>query len=161
MEIGQVLDENFINLELQAKSKVGAIRELIELLYQEGKVNDRDLLLQDVCDREAEGRAGIGNQVVIRYCKSDAVAATSIVFGRSEWGLVWDSLDDLPVRIVILFVMSNDDRMNLNLRLSGLITSALTDEWILERLLLTEEKKEVISLLDGESTERGGGRWKL
>lgn len=61
MEIGQVLDENLINLELQAKSKVEAIRELIELLYQEGKVNDRDLLLQDVCDREAEGRAGIGN----------------------------------------------------------------------------------------------------
>lgn len=161
MEIGQVLDENLINLELQAKSKVEAIRELIELLYQEGKVNDRDLLLQDVCDREAEGRAGIGNQVVIRYCKSDAVAATSIVFGRSEWGLVWDSLDDLPVRIVILFVMSNDDRMNLNLRLSGMITSALTDEWILERLLLTESKKEVISLLDGESAERGAGRWKL
>lgn len=161
MEIGQVLDENLINLELQAKGKVEAIRELIELLYQERKVNDRDLLLQDVCDREAEGRAGIGNQVVIRYCKSDAVAATSIVFGRSEWGLVWDSLDDMPVRIVILFVMSNDDRMNLNLRLSGMITSALTDEWILERLLLTEDKKEVISLLDGESTERGGGRWKL
>lgn len=161
MEIGQVLDENLINLELQAKSKVEAIRELIELLYQEGKVNDRDLLLQDVCDREAEGRAGIGNQVVIRYCKSDTVAATSIVFGRSEWGLVWDSLDDMPVRIVILFVMSKEDRMNLNLRLSGMITSALTDEWILERLLLTEDKKEVISLLDGESTERGAGRWKL
>jgi PTS system fructose-specific IIA component len=161
MEIGQVLDENLINLELQAKSKVEAIGELIELLYQEGKVNDRDLLLQDVCDREAEGRAGIGNRVVIRYCKSDAVATTSIVFGRSEWGLVWDSLDDMPVRIVILFVMSNDDRMNLNLRLSGMITSALTDEWILERLLLTEDKKEVILLLDGESTERGGGRWKL
>lgn len=89
------------------------------------------------------------------------MAATSIVFGRSEWGLVWDSLDDMPVRIVILFVMSKDDRMNLNLRLSGMITSALTEECILERLLLTEDKKEVISLLDGESTERGGGRWKL
>jgi PTS system fructose-specific IIA component len=63
---------------------------------------------------------------------------------------MWDSLDDKPVRIVILFAMSNEDKAKLHLRLSGMITSALADERILERLLLTEDKKEVISLLAGE-----------
>jgi PTS system fructose-specific IIA component len=150
MNFGETLNESLVNLELQAASKVSAIRELIEVLYQQGKVNDRDLFLQDVYDREAEGRTGIGNRVVIRYCKSDAVAVTSIVIGRSEWGLMWDSLDDKPVRIVILFAMSNEDKAKLHLRLSGMITSALADERILERLLLTEDKKEVISLLAGE-----------
>ncbi|MDF2565563.1 MAG: putative IIA-like nitrogen-regulatory protein PtsN [Massilibacillus sp.] len=150
MNFEEALNETLVNLELQAKTKVEAIRELIELLYQEGKVNDRDLFLQDVYEREAEGRTGIGNRVVIRYCKSDAVAVTSIVIGRSEWGLMWDSSDDQLVRIVILFAMSNEDKTKLHLSLSGQITNALADERILERLLSTEDKKEVISLLAGD-----------
>jgi len=150
MNFGAALNQRLVNLELQAKSKAEAIRELIDLLYQEGKVNDSTPFLQDVYEREAEGRTGIGNRVVIRYCKSDAVAVSSIAIGRSEWGLMWDAFDDKLVRIVILFAMSKEDQTKLHLSLSGQITSALADERILERLLLTEDRKEVISLLEGE-----------
>ncbi len=150
MNFEEPLNETLVNLELQAKTKAEAIRELIELLYQEGKVNDRDQFLQDVYEREAEGRTGIGNRVVIRYCKSDAVSVTSIVIGRSEWGVIWGSFDDKLVRIVILFAMSNEDKTKLHLSLSGQITNALADEQILERLLSTVDKKEVISLLAGD-----------
>lgn len=150
MIYGAALDDRLVNLKLQAKTKAEAIRELIELLYQEGKVDDSMLFLQDVCEREAEGRTGIGNRVVVRYCKSDAVVESSIAIGRSEWGLMWDSLDDKLVHIVILFAMRKEEQTKLHLSLSGQITSALADERILERLLLTEDKKEVISLLVGE-----------
>jgi PTS system fructose-specific IIA component len=150
MNFGAALNEKLVNLELQAKSKAEAIRELIELLYQEGKVDDSTLFLQDVYEREAEGRTGIGNRVVVRYCKSDVVAVSSIAIGRSEWGLMWDSFDDRLVRIVILFAMSKEEQTKLHLGLSGMITSALADERIVERLLLTEDKKEVVSLLAGD-----------
>lgn len=45
MNFGEPLNENLVNLELQAKLKVESILELIDLLYQEGKGNDRDLFL--------------------------------------------------------------------------------------------------------------------
>ena len=161
MNFGEVLNENLVNLELQAKSKVAAIRELIELLYQEGKVNDRDLFQQNIYEREAEGRTGFGNHVVIRYVKSDAVTVTSLAIGRTAHDLVWDSLDDAPIRIVILFVVSKADKTELQWRLSGRVTSSLAKERVIKQLLVTKDKKDAISLLVGDSIKKRGDRSKL
>ncbi|WP_110955008.1 PTS sugar transporter subunit IIA [Anaerosinus massiliensis] len=150
MDIAEVLNENLINLKLQAGTKVEAIEELIELLYQEGKVSDCDLFLRDVYDREAEGRTGIGKHVAIPHGKSDAVANTSIVIGRTMHDLVWESLDDKPVHIVILFAVRKEDKTKLHLRLLAQVACALADEEVLKRLLITEDKQEVIALLTGD-----------
>lgn len=147
MEIGQVLNEDLINLELKARTKVEAIRELIEMLYKQGKVSDRDLFMQDVYARESEGRTGIGKHVAIPHGKSDAVAVTSIAIGRTGQDLVWESLDDKPVHMVILFAVRKEDKTKLHLRLLGQVAYALADEEILEQLLMTKDKKEVIALL--------------
>lgn len=162
MNFGEALNENLVNLELQAKSKIVAIKELIELLYQEGKVNDRDLFQQNIYEREAEARTGFGNHAVIWYVKSDAVTVTSLAIGRTEHDLVWDSLDDdAPIHIVILFAVSKTDKTELQWRLSGQVTSALAKEQVLKQLLITKDKKEVISLLVGDSIRKRGHRSKF
>ncbi len=150
MEIGQVLNEDLINLELKAKTKVETIRELIEMLYKQGKVSDRDLFLQDVYAREAEGRTGLGNHVAIPHGKSDAVEVTSIAIGRTYRELEWESLDDKPVHIVILFAVRKEDKTKLHLRLLAQVACALADKEVLARLIFTKDKKEVIALLARE-----------
>lgn len=79
MNIEEVLSENLIVLNMKARNKEEAIRELTEILYKEGKIFDKELFVKDVYLREAEGQTGLGNHIAIPHGKSDAVQVTSII----------------------------------------------------------------------------------
>ena len=84
MNIEEVLSENLIVLNMKARNKEEAIRELTEILYKEGKIFDKELFVKDVYLREAEGQTGLGNHIAIPHGKSDAVQVTSIYFWKEQ-----------------------------------------------------------------------------
>ena len=150
MNIEEVLSENLIVLDMKASNKEEAIRELAEILYKEGKISDKELFVKDVYLREAEGQTGLGNHIAIPHGKSDAVQVTSIVFGRTTNNLLWESPDDKPVHAVILFAVRNVDKTTVHLKLLSQVAMALADDETLEKLLTTQDKKEIIRLLSQE-----------
>lgn len=150
MNIEEVLNTNLIILDMKATTKEEAIRELTERLYQEGKIVDKDLFIKDVYLREEEGQTGLGNHIAIPHGKSDAVQITSIVFGRTSNSLLWESPDNKPVHVVILFAVRNVDKTTVHLKLLSQVAMALADDETLEKLLTTQDKKEIIRLLSQE-----------
>lgn len=150
MNIEEVLSENLIVLNMKARNKEEAIRELTEILYKEGKIFDKELFVKDVYLREAEGQTGLGNHIAIPHGKSDAVQVTSIIFGRTINDLIWESPDDKPVHVVILFAVRNIDKTTVHLKLLSQVAMALADDETLEKLLTTQDKKEIIRLLSQE-----------
>ena len=150
MNIEEVLSENLIVLNMKARNKEEAIRELTEILYKEGKIFDKELFVKDVYLREAEGQTGLGNHIAIPHGKSDAVHVTSIIFGRTINDLIWESPDDKPVHVVILFAVRNVDKTTVHLKLLSQVAMALADDETLEKLLTTQDKKEIIRLLSQE-----------
>jgi len=72
---------------------------------------------------------------------------TSIAFGRTENELVWETPDDEPVQVVILFAVRNADKTTLHLKLLSQVAMALADDDTLAKLLVTKDKREVIQLL--------------
>lgn len=150
MNIEEVLSENLIVLDMKVSNKEEAIRELAEILYKEGKISDKELFVKDVYLREAEGQTGLGNHIAIPHGKSDAVRVTSIVFGRTTNNLLWESPDDKPVHVVILFAVRNVDKTTVHLKLLSQVAMALADDETLEKLLTTQDKKEIINLLSQE-----------
>ncbi|MBU2701255.1 PTS system fructose-specific IIA component [Sporomusaceae bacterium BoRhaA] len=147
MKIEQILNENLIDLDMKATTKDEAIRELTDRLYKEGKVCNDELFVKDVYLRESEGKTGIGGHIAIPHGKSDAVCVTSIAVGRTKNDLVWESFDDLPVHIVILFAVRNVDKTTVHVKLLSQVATALADDEMLKKLLTTQNKKEVIRLL--------------
>ena len=150
MDIGEILDEELIDLNMTAATKDEAIRELSALLYKKGNVKDIESIVKDVYLREAEGQTGLGSGIAIPHGKSDAVQVTSIAVGRTRADLAWESLDDLPVHVVILFAVRNVDKTTIHLRLLAQVATALADDDTLQRLLSTEDKAEVIRLLSNK-----------
>lgn len=150
MNIEEVLNTNLIILDMKATTKEEAIRELTERLYQEEKIVDKDLFIKDVYLREEEGQTGLGNHIAIPHGKSDAVQITSIVFGRTSNSLLWESPDNKPVHVVILFAVRNVDKTTVHLKLLSQVAMALADDETLEKLLTTQDKKEIIRLLSQE-----------
>ena len=147
MDLKEIVNENLINLDMKAKTKKEAIEELTESLYQEGKVRDREAFVKDVYIREREGKTGLGNHIAIPHGKSDAVAVTSIAFGRTKQDLAWETPDDQPVHVILLFAVRNADKTTLHLKLLAQVAVALADDAVLEKLLQTTDKKEVLRLL--------------
>lgn len=150
MDIGEILDKELIDLNMTAATKDEAIRELSVLLYKKGNVKDIESFVKDVYLREAEGQTGLGSGIAIPHGKSDAVQVTSIAVGRTRADLAWESLDDLPVHVVILFAVRNVDKTTIHLRLLAQVATALADDDTLQRLLSTEDKAEVIRLLSNK-----------
>jgi PTS system fructose-specific IIA component len=132
---------------MKARTKEEAIQELTECLYKEGNVSDPVAFTKDVYIRESEGQTGLGNHIAIPHGKSDAVQVTSIAFGRTENELVWETPDDEPVQVVILFAVRNADKTTLHLKLLSQVAMALADDDTLAKLLVTKDKREVIQLL--------------
>ncbi|SEJ47923.1 PTS system unknown substrate IIA component, Fru family (TC 4.A.2.1.9) [Propionispira arboris] len=150
MNIETILNKNLINLNMQANTKDEAIKELTDLLYKAGNVKDEDAFIKDVYNREAEGKTGLGNHIAIPHGKSDAVNVTSIAVGRTKNDLIWESYDNLPVHVVILFAVRNVDKTTVHLKLLSQVAIALSDEEIFDKLLTTNDKGEVIYLLSNK-----------
>ena len=147
MDIGEILEEDLIDLDMPAQTKDEAIKNLTALLYQKGNITDEAVFIQDVYLREAEGQTGLGSGIAIPHGKSDAVKVTSIAVGRTRQNLAWESLDDLPVHVVILFAVRNVDKTTIHLKLLSQVAAALADDDVLTKLLHTDDKAEVIRLL--------------
>lgn len=150
MNIENILNENLIDLDMKAATKQEAIKTLTELLTKAGNISDSALFIKDVYMREAEGKTGLGNHIAIPHGKSDAVKITSIALGRTKNDLKWESPDDLPVHVVILFAVKNIDKTTVHLKLLSQVAIALADDATLDKLLVTTDKTEIIRLLSNK-----------
>lgn len=149
-KIEEILNEKLIDLNLMVHNKREAIESMVDRLYADGKVSDKDAFVKDVFEREKEGMTGIGNNIAIPHGKSDAVQITSIAVGRLKNEIEWESLDKKPVKMIILFAVRDEDKTDLHLKLLSEVAMALADDNTLARLLETNDKKEIIHLLSQE-----------
>ena len=150
MDIEKILNEDLIDLEMNVKTKNEAIQSLTNLLVSVGNISNPELFIKDVYAREAEGKTGLGSHIAIPHGKSDAVKITSIAVGRTKNDLIWESHDNLPVHVIILFAVRNVDKTTVHLKLLSQVAIALADDETIEKLLTTNNKTEVINLLSNK-----------
>ncbi|MGX7196438.1 PTS sugar transporter subunit IIA [Enterococcus olivae] len=145
--IADVITEDLVNLELKATTKEEVIIELTKLLYQNDLITDIDGFSEDVFDREKEGMTGLGQGIAIPHGKSDCVVKTSLVVGKTLVPIEWESLDDEPVNVIILFAVRNLEANTLHIKLLQKVAMLLADETFIEDLHQATTKKEMIDLL--------------
>lgn len=145
IEMDKVLSESCIDLSMDAKSKDEAILKLVEMLYEEGKISSIDGFLKDIYKREEAGATGIGEGIAIPHGKSSYVEKTSIAIGRITNYIPWESLDDKPVRVIILFAVRDIDKSK-HVKLLSNVAIMLCREEVIDRLFTTNDRREVIDL---------------
>lgn len=151
--IADVITEDLITLEMEAKDKKEAILELTELLAEKGIVTDVAGFAADVFKRETEGMTGIGNGIAIPHGKSDSVSQTSLVVGKTKQPIEWESLDEEPVQVIILFAVRNTDANTMHIKLLQKVAMLLADEEFIENMISAETKAEMLELLSKEPEE--------
>ncbi|MEU0073028.1 fructose-specific PTS transporter subunit EIIC [Streptomyces sp. NPDC006332] len=141
------LSERTVKVELDARDKESAIREMAELLARTGKVVDGDELVATALRREAQGTTGLGEEIAIPHAKTDAVSAPLVGFARSAEGVEWDSLDGTKARLVFMIAVPEASAGDEHLRILALLSRKLMDPGFRERLSEAGDEAAVLEVL--------------
>ena len=147
MDLASLLTVEQIVPQMQATERWGAIVELVDLLVTVGKVkpDDRDVVLAALRQREETMSTGIGFGIAIPHASSDRVTEVVAAFGRSAGGIEFDSLDNAPVRFIVLFVVPRD-QFQMHLRTLAAIAKLLNDRAVREALGTAETAEAILAI---------------
>ena len=146
MNVAEVLKAEHMDLNLVAKSKKEALEKLTELLYNSGKLSDKDAFLKDVLDRESVSTTGIGNGIAIPHGKSLSVKETTVAIGRLKNETEWESVDGKPVKLVVLLAVNEADKTGVHVKLLSNMARKLASEENCKRLLDAKDADEIIKI---------------
>ncbi len=104
MDLVELLDRRCIKTRLQADNKNDAIKELIDLLAENGALTEPAAALQAVLEREKVHTTGIGQGLALPHGKYPHGQKPVIAIGLKPAGLDFDSVDGRPVDIIVLMV---------------------------------------------------------
>lgn len=147
MNITELLSVNQIKLELTSKTKEDVLIEMAEILDKNDKLLDKDKYLQAVIDREKEFSTGIGMGIAIPHGKSSGVKEPALIFGRSQDGIDYQSMDDKPAHIFFLIAVP-EESSNEHLKILSQISRKLMHKELRESLMKASSPEEIITLLE-------------
>ena len=152
MTLSSLLSVDQIIPEMKATERWTAIVELIDLLVHKGHIQsgDRDSVLAALRQREETMSTGIGFGIAIPHASSNCVTQVIAAFGRSSTGIEFDSLDNSPVRFIVLFIVPKD-QFQVHLRTLAAIAKFLNDKTVRERLGRAESSEEILSIFDNKA----------
>ena len=107
MDLGDILTPDQIKPDLQAANRWEAIDELINRLVECSRIKPehRDAIIGVVKKRETSMTTGIGFGVGIPHGSTDLISEVVGAFGRSRKGVDFNSADNQPVTLVMLFLV--------------------------------------------------------
>jgi fructose-specific phosphotransferase system IIA component len=107
MDLGDILSKEQILTDLEAADRWQAIDELINNLVATGKIKPEhhDAISAVVKKRESSMSTGIGFGIGIPHASTDLIYEVVGALGRSKNGVEFESLDNQPVNLVMLFLV--------------------------------------------------------
>ncbi|HEX8297497.1 MAG TPA: PTS sugar transporter subunit IIA [Chthoniobacteraceae bacterium] len=149
MTLGNLLSVPQILPEMKATERWSAIVELVELLVAQGMIKDpdREVILAALRQREETMSTGIGFGIAIPHASSDRVEKVVAAFGRSSGGIEFDSLDNAPVKFIVLFVVPKD-QFQTHLRTLAAIAKFLNDRSVRDRLGSAGSAAEILDIFE-------------
>ncbi len=142
MKLPEIIEENNIIPELQAKDKKGVLEELAEVISKHEPSIDKRALVKVLVERERLGSTGIGDGVAIPHGKMNSVSRPIISFGRSKQGLDFDSMDGQPAHLFFLLI-APEDSSSVHLQVLAKIAKILKNRDFRKKLMEPGTKKEL------------------
>ncbi len=148
MTLASLLTIDQIVPAMKATERWTAIVELVEHLQAQKLVSEdaREAILEALQQREDQTSTGIGSGVAIPHAFSDKLDQVVAVFGRSNEGIDFESLDNAPVKFIVLFMVP-EDQYHTHLRTLAAIAKTLTNGQIREKLGQAADSEEILSIL--------------
>jgi mannitol/fructose-specific phosphotransferase system IIA component (Ntr-type) len=145
----ELLDEKQVILRLRSRKLQNALREIIQVLAQNGKISDGETFLEEVLAREQAHPNVVENGVAFPHARTDLVDEIVIGIGRSRAGIPIGA-DQQRARLI--FVIGVPERLlNDYLICVGMLVRLVKNDAIRSRLLQAGTLREFIDALTAET----------
>src|SRR2546427_12279674 len=147
--LSELLNKRQVILRLRSRQLPNALREIIQLLAQNGKIDNAQTFLRQVLASEQAHPSAVENGVAFPHARTDLVDEIVIGIGRSRAGI--------PVganrqRARLIFVIGVPERLvNDYLICVGTLVRLVKDDAIRRTLLNSESPQEFIDALTVET----------
>src|SRR5438093_10918579 len=143
--LSELLDENQVILRLRSRKLPNALREIIQLLAQNGKIDHAERFFEQVLAREQAHPSVVENGVTFPHARTDLVDQIVIGIGRSRAGV---PIGANQQRAQLLVVIGVPERLvNDYLICVGTLVRLLKDDPTRSSLLHAETPREFIDTL--------------
>ncbi len=131
---GKEIPESQICIIRKKTTKHDVLDTLINMMKKNPAITNHDLFKKAVFDREEVTSTGIGGGIAIPHVRMDEVKEITIGIAIVPEGVDFDSIDNQPVHLVVLFATpKNKDKEYL--QLVAKVMQALRDENLYQRLI--------------------------
>lgn len=104
MNLRDILTVEDIKIPLNATTKNEIITEMVEILFKNNKIQEKEKIIQALFEREELMSTGVGDGVAIPHAKAEGITKISAAFGLTKEDVDFQSLDSKPVRIIFLLI---------------------------------------------------------
>lgn len=143
-----VMTEETILLDIDASNKSEVFEIMSDNLYKLKRISSKEKFIESLYERESQGETGVELGLAIPHGKSESVIINTLSMCRLNKYIEWETLDDSPVNIIVMFAVSegenaNDEHLDLLAKVAG----NLSESKILDFLKISNNKSDIIKKL--------------
>jgi mannitol/fructose-specific phosphotransferase system IIA component (Ntr-type) len=148
ISLADLLDEKNVTLQLRSRKAANALREIVQLLTNNGKIDNAEKFLEEVLVREQAHPSVVENGVAFPHARTDLVDQIVIGIGRSRAGIPFG---ENALRARLIFVIGVPERLvNDYLICLGTLARLVKDDAIRAALLRAQTPREFLDALTTE-----------
>jgi mannitol/fructose-specific phosphotransferase system IIA component (Ntr-type) len=147
--LADLLDEKHVTLQLRSRKAANALREIVQLLALNGKIDNAKDFLDQLLAREQAHPSVVENGVVFPHARTDLVDEIVLGIGRSRAGIPFG---ENAVRARLIFVIGVPERLvNDYLICVGTLARFVKDDGTRAALLRAQTPREFLDALTMET----------
>ena len=139
------IDSSIIKIPMEAKSKEGVLRELLQLLVEAGKIEDFDGAYNALLERENKGSTGLEAGIAVPHAKTESVSGLTVAIGIAPEGIDFQAMDGNPSTIFFL-LLAPPEQSGPHIEALSEIAKITQSKSFCKMLLKAEDAEEVAEL---------------
>ncbi|MBA5938910.1 PTS fructose transporter subunit IIABC [Leuconostoc citreum] len=151
MKISELLVPEVMILDLKAKSKQAAFEEMINRLYEAGRITDKKVFLEGILARESQTTTGLGDGIAMPHAKNSAVKMPTVAFARSTAGVDYQAMDGQPVHLLFMIAVPANAN-NTHLEALASLSRYLLQDGFMDKLKQATTPDDVVNLFTTQET---------
>ena len=152
MNITDILNKDSIVAELTARDKKSVLEELVAVLFEHGRVQDKEKAVEVLLERERLGSTGIGEGIAIPHGKLKEIKGIICSFGRTRTGIDFQSIDENPTHLFFL-LLAPEDSASEHLQALARLSRLLKDDHLRKRLLEADPQEDMYRIITEEDAQ--------
>jgi fructose-specific phosphotransferase system IIA component len=148
MVLTDYLNKKTILINPSVKDRWELIESMLDAAIKNKAVKSeyRETIKKTLFEREKSMSTGIGKGVAIPHCSCPYVDDVVMIMALSKKGINFDSIDNMPVHIVILLIVPKD-KISQHIKTLANIAKLMSDDTLRDALSNAKDAQDIIKIL--------------